>query len=197
MDTPNQMAEDLRFVRQAVEAREKSRRPHVAHLILWTVYSLTVLPAMDFFPHQAPVISWIGLGAGVVGSMILGRIDGKKSGIYDRAEARRTMLHWFGGIVLLLVAVFGMACVDPDMRGPKAGEMSVVLVGFLYFLAGVHFPENRFMLWAGPLMVVVGIASSALTEYRYTAIGAMFAACLLSPIIFGRKNVQAKANPTV
>ena len=187
MTQSNEVADDLRFVRAAVEKRDQ--KPHAinSHLIIWAIYSLVCVPAYDFLPRQGLAINLIGFAAAMTLSGIMGKRAVIQSGQYDKAEVSRTMLHWYGGIALLLVATFGLAIVNPAMRNLAGSQVSVILVGFLYFTAGVHMPEMKFMRWAGPIIVIAGIGMALLPHYRNTAMGLIFAACLLSPLLFSRR----------
>src|SRR5271170_7822393 len=114
MTQSNEIAEELRFVRAAVENRDRVRPAAYGHLIVWAMYSLICVPMYDFLPQpRAAAINLAGFLLAMVVSGILGRRESKRSGQYDRAEINRTLLHWFGGIGLLLLATIGMQFVDP------------------------------------------------------------------------------------
>jgi hypothetical protein len=182
MTESNPIAEDLKFVREAVEARDRPRRGSDAHLIIWTLYCVLCIPMYDFLPQWGGRINLVGWLTAMVVSGVLGRRETMRSGQVDLRMVRRTMLHWYGGVVLLVVATMGMAMVNPGMRELACGQLSIILVGFLYYTAGVHFPETRFMLWAGPVIVLGAIGIGLLHHYRWTAMGLIFAVCLMAPV---------------
>ncbi len=189
---PHEMQQDLHFVRNAVEAKDQPRPASGRQLIIWICYSLICIPAYDYAPRYAGQINLFGWIIAMVIGMIIGKRDALRAGEYNRAGVTRMLLHWWGGIALLFVAVYGLANAHTGLTPTGAGQVSVVLVGFLYFTAGIHLPHARFMRWAGPVIVLAGIGMGFLPQYRWTAMGLIFAACLLCPLIFGgRKNLSA------
>ncbi|HUB24053.1 MAG TPA: hypothetical protein VL992_01395 [Tepidisphaeraceae bacterium] len=191
MTQSNEMAQDLKFVRSVVENRDGPRPPIKAHLIIWALYSLICVPAYDFVAAKyALPINLAGLGAGFVLSWIFGRRAGIRSGQHDHEEVKKTLLHWYVGIALVFVACFGLSAVNPKIDGIVVEQVSIILVGFLYFTAGVHEPDSRFMRIAGPVIIVCGVLIRLVPHFRSTAMGLIFAACLLAPLIFSRKNAQ-------
>lgn len=186
MTESNQLADDLHYVRKVVEGGEKPGRNIAPQLIVWTLYSLICIPCYDFLPAYGGRINLAGWLIAAIISGIIGRREGIRSGQFDREYLVRTLLHWYGGVVLLMVAVFGVCWVNHGATELLASQFSVILVGFLYFTAGVHMQEVRFMRWAGPVIVLAGIGLALLPHYRWTAVGLIFAACLTAPLIFSR-----------
>jgi hypothetical protein len=192
MTESKEIAEDLRFVRTALERRDGPRRPTVPHLVIWAIYSLICVPTYDFFPRAGLGINLAGLAIGFALSKYFGKRAASQSGEYDRAAIRRMLIHWYGGVGLIFAACVGMACVDPQMREVGVGQLSVILLGMLYFTAGVHMPDARFMRWVGPIIVLCGIGMGLIPHYRWTVTGAIFAICLISPIFLSRRAADLK-----
>src|ERR1700683_4652188 len=113
MTESNQLAQDLQFVRKAVEARDGPQRPGAARLIIWATYCLICIPTYDFFPNSAARINLIGLLPAALISPAFRNRAIRESGQIDRALVRRLMLHWIGGVALLLAAVFGFLWRNP------------------------------------------------------------------------------------
>jgi hypothetical protein len=187
MTESNQMAQDLQFVRKVVESKNQRPRPAAASLLIWAGYSLFCIPTYDYLPtNHAATINLVGFLTAMGLSAIFSKHHAKRTGEFDREQLQRTMLHWYGGIALLLAVCFGLT-LEKHIDEVVCEQVSVILVGFLYFTAGVHFPEERFMRWAGPVIVLAGIGVALLPHFRSTAIGLIFAACLLTPLVFGRR----------
>ena len=192
MTESNQLAEDLQFVRKAVEARDKPVNSSNAHLIIWAIYCLVCIPTFDFLPRYGKVINVAGMIIASVVSALLGRREGIKSGQFDRAALLRTYLHFYGGVVLVVSTVIGLAMLNPGMDGQLTGQISVILVGFMYFFGGIHIPQVKFMRWIGPIIIAAGVGLSLVPRYQWTVMGCVYAACILSPVVFGkRKHVQS------
>ena len=189
-----ELHEDLRFVRNAVEAKERSQHTSTAPLVVWSLYSLICIPAYDFLPRYGGRINLVGWVTAMLVTFVMGKHSARRTGQFDREMIHRVYLHWFGGIALMFIAVYGLAFGVSGINGVGAGQLCVIIVGFLYFTAGIHLPESRFMRWAGPVIVVAGIGIGWLPHLRWTAMGLVFAVCLMSPIVFGgRKSRSATA----
>jgi hypothetical protein len=190
MTQSNQLADDLKYLRNVVESRNRPVRPGAVHLIIWTCYCLICIPMYDFIPSYGGRINLVGWLTAAVASSIYGRRQAHKSGQYDRVKLMQSILHWYGGIVLIYVTLYGLVFTRAGLNATLAGQLSVILVGFLYFTAGVHTPEVRFMRWAGPVIILAGVSLNLLPHFRWTAMALIFAACLLSPIVFSRKPIE-------
>jgi hypothetical protein len=189
----HEMQENLQFVRNAVEA--KNRPPHASNgpLIVWAIYTLICVPAYDYLPRHGVEINLVGWLLAAFISFVMGKRAARRTGQFDQALINRLMLHWFGGIVLMFTAIFGLALGKSGLNGLGTGQVSVIIVGILYFTAGVHLPESRFMRWAGPVVVLAGIGIGWLPALRWTAMGLVFTTCLLIPVLFGGRNRTASA----
>jgi hypothetical protein len=189
-----QMHDDLKFVRQAVARHE--RHPRNAPLIyyVWAVYVLVGYTMLDFAPAMA---GWWFLAGGIVGGLLsrsLARRAAKLEGEYDRDDLRRTGLHWAGGVLLAIGAAVALASVVPALRGTAMGQLIVVMIGLVYFLAGVHFDRN--LLWLGPVLIVGGVLVGLAPRYGWTALGVVIALGLVVPTLFPtRRHVADPASP--
>src|SRR5436190_18100807 len=178
----HQMHEDLKFVREAVTRREQPARKPVLVYYVWAAYVLVGYTMLDFTPRLA---GWFFLAGGVLGGVLsaaLARRAAHQAGEYDRGEMRRTALHWAGGIVLAIVGAMALAAVIPPLRGTAAGQLIVVMIGLVYFLAGVHFDRN--FLWLGPVLIVGGVVVGFVPHYGWTSLGIVIALGLVVPTLF-------------
>jgi len=196
MTESNPVAEDLRFVRQAVEARDRPPSVSDSPLVPWILYTLICVPAYDYAPNWGGRINLVGwLIAAIISSMFARRVA-MRSGQFNRAHVARSMMHWYGGVALLIVAVIGLSVTNSAMTELLSGQISTVIVGILYFTAGVNFPEIRFMRWAGPVIVLAAIGIGLMPHFRWTALGLIYAVCLTSPLV-ARRLMNPSFLPTV
>jgi hypothetical protein len=189
----HQMHEDLKFVRDAVARHDQPPRRPVLVYYVWAAYVLLGYTLLDFAPSVA---GWFFLVGGVLGGVMsaaLGRRAAQQAGEYDRAEMRRTALHWAGGIVLAIVGAMALAAVIPALRGQAAGQLIVVMIGLVYFLAGVHFDRN--FLWLGPVLIVGGIVVGFVPHYGWTSLGVVIALGLVVPTLFPPHRSSAAETP--
>jgi hypothetical protein len=189
MTQPQQIQEDLHFVRQAVTRHDQHRR-HPS--ILWVVaaYVLIGYTLLDFHPLLA---SWFLGIAGVAlwpVQALLGRNAARRDGEYDRATVLRIRLHWGGGISVAVVAAMALAAIVPSLRGPVMGQLIVVMIGLVYFLGGVHL--DRQFLWLGPVVIAGGVLVGFVPNYGWTALGVVIAAGLVIPTFFGPHHDDAR-----
>ena len=186
MTQPNQIQDDLSFVRDAVARRDRSPMVFSAPYYCWAVYVLIGYCLLDINQHWANwffLLAWFPTG---VASGIARHFWIRRHGEIDAALSRRAKLHFMVGGLLAVAAVIGLACCVPSFRGPVTGQVSVVLFGMIYFLAGVHL--DRSFLWLGPVMIVGGIAVGFVPHYGWTALGVVIAGGLCAAaMINGRR----------
>ena len=183
MSQIQQASSDLEFVRAAV-ARKATQPTPAPILLLWATYVVVGYTAIDFAPRFA---GWWFLICGFLFgalSAVLGKRAHERAGEVDHDHGRRAMLHWFAGMVLTFAAAFALAAVIPELRGPKGSQVLVVMIGLLYFLAGVHL--DRQFLWLGPVLMAGGILVGSIPRYPWTCLGAVIALGLIAPIFFRR-----------
>ena len=189
MTNPQQLQQDLQFVRAAVVRREHGRRGPAVINYIWAIYVLVGYTLMD---HNMAAAGWFMMIGGIVGgvlSSIAGKHDSQRRGEHDADAARRPFLHFFAGIMLAIVATAALAAVIPDLRGTRGSQVLVVMIGIIYFLAGVHF--ERYFLWLGPVLIVGGVLVGFIHQNAWTLLGAVIAVGLIIPTLFTPKTSQA------
>jgi hypothetical protein len=189
MTSPQQLQQDLQFVRAAVNRRDRSNRGPVAINYIWATY---VLAGYTLIDHNIIAADWFFLIGGIAGgilSSIAARLDAQKQGEQDRELGRRGLLHFAGGIILAILGTFALAIVIPDLRGTRGSQVLVVMIGVIYFLAGVHF--ERYFLWLGPVLVAGGVLVGFIHHDAWTLLGAVIAVGLIIPTLFTPKGSQA------
>lgn len=186
----HQLQDDLRFVRDAVARGDSPRRP-AAIYVVWAVYVLVGYTLIDFFPRAS---GWFFLVGGVIGGIASGYVYrrwARREGAYDRREGRRSLLHWGVGIGLAIACAMALGAVIPALRGPAVGQLVVVMIGLVYFLAGVHFDPH--FLWLGPVLMVGGLVVGFVPQYGWTALGIVIALGLVVPTLLPARRTPAVA----
>lgn len=170
----SQLRDDVHFVRGAVMRRSGSDRGPASIYFLWAAYVLVGYTLIDFAPSAS---GWFFLAGGVVGGLVswqLGKRWSKRVGQCDLSMVRRSWLHWAGGLVLSVIAMIALSAVIPPLRQHAySGQVLVVLIGMVYFLAGVHF--DRQLLWLGPVLMAGGVLVGLVPRYGWTILGAIIA----------------------
>src|SRR6266436_611795 len=126
MDTPflrrivmtqpiEQLADDLRFVRQAVESSNRIQYRSLAIPVLWAGVIAAGFALNDFW--QSPAVGWYWMVVPALAGMLsgwLGMHAERSAGVQsDRQLGRRTALHWltiFAGFIALgvIMATHGL-----------------------------------------------------------------------------------------
>jgi hypothetical protein len=179
------MGDDIRFVRQVVDRRDGAPRAFTSAYYVWAVYVLVGYCLLDVNVHWANwffLLAWFPAGAA---TGIARHFWILKHGERDDASGRKIKLHFMFGGLLSVGAVIGLACCVPGFRGPVTGQVSVILFGMVYFLAGVHL--DRSFLWLGPVLIVGGIVVGLVPHYGWSALGAVIAGGLCAAAIIGSR----------
>jgi hypothetical protein len=183
MSEMQHLADDLRFVRGAVEThRQRRYSPLVA--IIWAAYTLIGYTLIDLAPAASGIFFLVGgVGGGVATAAIYRRAD-LRNGMIDRAQGRQQFLAWFGAFCLIVAASVALQVIYPSLRGTPGGQIIVVMVGLMYYLTGAYGPPAlRYMLWGGPVVMAGGICVGLLHHYGWTALGVLIAAIILLPAL--------------
>jgi hypothetical protein len=191
MDTLEQVQQDLRFVKEAVARRDQTAQRPIAIYWVWAVYVLVGYTLIDFAPNVSGWFFMIGGIAGGVLSALLGKRAQHQLGEVDRDDAKRKGLHFMGGIVLAVLFSFALAAVSPPLRSTLVGQVLVIMIGLVYFLAGVHFDRN--FLWLGPLVMAGGVLVGLVPRYGWTALGVVIALGLVVPTLLPARGAEAPA----
>jgi hypothetical protein len=182
MTQMQQVGEDLKFIRKAVEKRGRTATPPISVNYVWAVYVLVGYALIDLAPNAAVMFFCVGGIVGGVLSVLIGRQNMVRLGEYDRAGIRKTAWHWGGGVLMCLFATLALAAAIPALRGTVASQVCVVMIGVVYFLGGVHFDRN--FLWLGPVLIVGGVCVGFVPDYGWTTLGTIIAAGLVVPSFF-------------
>lgn len=185
-----QLSDDLRFVRQAVEAR-RGVNPAEARLVYgyWALYVLVGYFLIDV-ASDAVAGAFFAVG-GIVGGLFSAAVAKRFAARHGEAspdEKRRDALHWAVGMPLVFVAALALATAIPALRGPAGSQVLLVMIGLVYYFWGVYVDRN--FLWLGPVMIVAGIAVRFIPVYPWTCVGVVIALGLVVPTLVGKKPVR-------
>ncbi|HUB25798.1 MAG TPA: hypothetical protein VL992_10250 [Tepidisphaeraceae bacterium] len=183
------MANDLRFVREAVEEHHQQQGRPKSIIIMWAVYVLIGYSLIDLHPAWAGWFFMIGGWGGGMISWWVGRRFMKSTGQINRRLERRTLLHWFVGFLLIFASLTGLAMEHPALRGPLGSQCIVLMIGLIYFTYGIHVPAARYLIWAGPILMLGGVLVGLVPHYGWTALGVLIAAMILSGLLVRPKTV--------
>jgi len=194
-----QLAEDLRFVREAVQSSRNVQYRSAAVPILWAGIIAVGFPLDDFCTNGALAwhwAVWYWTVAPIVGFLLscwLGYRTDRNAGVSsDRAEAWRIGLHW-SSIFLGAIAV-GAIMATNHLDGLGVGEsLSLLVTGLVYYLGGVHI-DRRF-LWPGLAAMAGSGAIGHLGPYQLTIIGAVIAVALVASALW-TKEKESHAHAT-
>jgi hypothetical protein len=153
------------------------------------VYVLIGYALLDLAPAAAGWFFFVAGVAGGIASMYLGKRAAQRDGLVDHAEGFKHLLHW-GCIFIGIVALLALAVTRTELRGPVIGQVIAILVGVVYFLAGVHF--DRKFLWLGLLLMAGAVAISFVPRYGWTALGVLVSAGLILPAVLGKSDAAAR-----
>ena len=162
MTTTQKLEQDLAYVMEAVERREGSQRTPLGIALIWASYLLVGFTWLDLQPSRA---AW-------------------KLGEFDRISGRRQFQHWasgfFGLAALLSLAFAGR------IGGEALGQVILIILGLVHFLAGVHF-SARLFLWLGLLMMAGAVGMTYIDRWGWTTLGVLLSAGLIASSFMGAR----------
>jgi hypothetical protein len=176
-----QFRQDVSFIRQAINRRSGAPPAKQICYLVWAAYVLIGFALIDQNPHYA---NWFFLIAFPLAALLtwwLGRRKSAQMGDADLECSRRTTFHFYGGVILAILAANALGMVIPGLSPIAVGQILVVLIGTVYFLAGVHIDAH--FLWLGPLLIVGALLVRRIPEYPWTCIGVVFAFGLSVPYL--------------
>jgi hypothetical protein len=178
MTDVQQVQDDLRYVRDAVDRRSPGLEGHVYPYYFSALYVLVGFILLDVNYIYANWWFTIAFVAAWTARVVFWRRLKGRSGEIDRVRNRQTALHWGVGVVVSVLAGLALACVIPALRGPVDGQIQVVLIGMVYLMWGVH--RDRSFLVLGPLMIAGGVLVALIPHYPWTCLGTVIAVGLVA-----------------
>lgn len=182
--TPDQISQDLAYVRQAVERREQCHSMPRSIAAVWASFVLIGFTGLDFKPAWAGTFLLLGGPAAYLLSCKLGARSMWSLGERDADSARRQMLHW-GSLFVAIAALTGIV-IARGLDGSLLGQTILVAAGLAYLLSAVHF-SIRLFAWMGATMMLGAVALSYVDRWGWTVLGVVLAAGLLAAGIGSRE----------
>jgi hypothetical protein len=145
--------------------------------LLWAIFTLGGMVGLDWEPRTAGMFFVVGAPLLYLVSVKLGMRSALAAGVRDRETGRRHMLHW-GSIFMGMCAIALIARAN-GLSGEVFGQLMTMLVGLVYFLAGVHFRISVF-LWLGPLAMAGAGAVGYVDRWGWTLLGVLIAAGIMA-----------------
>jgi hypothetical protein len=179
-----QISQDLQFVRSAVTKRERVKRMPSIIGVYWAAYILIGYPMLDFNSKAAGLFLMI---AGILGGIFsgwIGKREALRQGERDAAQGRREAAHWYS-LFIGIMAVIALGVIR-NLPGDAVGQYVCLIVGMVYFLAGVHY-ERKFV-WLGLLMMAGAVCISFVPHYPWTALGVVMSSGLLVAAFLNRRD---------
>ena len=186
MTETQQLHEDLRFVRRAVARRAADPTPRAIPL-MWGAFILVAFALLDvnlraagwLFAVAAPILG--------VSSWLVGALHGRRHGELDRRAGTRHALHW-GTIFLSMLALVVLAATR-RVTGEGVGQVATLVVGIVYFLAGVHF-DRRWMP-SGLLLIIGSAAITFVPRYPWTVLGVVVSLAVVLPTFLPQRSDES------
>lgn len=181
MTQSERLEQDLRYVRQAVTRKTMLDRTPTAIPWLWAIFVLIAFTLLDLAPRAAGWMFAVGAPLCGVLSLLIGMRQARREGEINRREGLLQALHW-GSIFISMIVLPSIAW--SGRIGPEvAGQIATLLVGLVYFLAGVHF-DWRWMI-SGTILIVGAAAVAWIPVYPWSTLGAVVCVALILPTFIG------------
>ena len=179
-EVTQKLEDDVSFVRQAVEQREKGQYRSLAIIILWAVILSVGYALNDFAMEYAPLYWMTAPVAGFLISLGLGVREDRKRGLRRPGLGARHALHWgtifFGGVAVISIAV------AHRLDGWVIAQLFALLSGAVFFLGGLHL--DRRTLWPGVLLICGAAAVDHIQPWPWTIVGLATSAALVASALW-------------
>ena len=166
-EVTRKLEDDVSFVRQAVEERDKGEYKPLAIIVMWAVILAVGYALNDFAMDHVPLYWMTAPVAGFLVSLALGSREDRKRGLSRPGLGARHALHW-GTIFLGGVAVIFIAAAH-RFDGWNIAQLFALLTGVVFFLGGLHL--DRRTLWPGVLLICGAAAVDHIQPWPWTIVG--------------------------
>jgi len=171
---------DLGYVRGALDRAERPRPAAIP--LLWAGLVLVGFTLLDLGPTLAGPFWVVASPVGFLASVWAGRRAARRSGVRDRASARRSLLHWAG--LLAALALLVPLVRSGALAGSAVGQVALLLVAVGYWLDGVHdLPANR---WVAVVLAAGYLASFVVQRHVWLLVGSAVAGALIVSSVWGQ-----------
>jgi len=175
MDPLQQLEQDLRYVRTAVEGAEVDRTPRRL-CFLWAAIGLIGFALVDLRDAWVPVYWAVAAPVGFALSASIGWRHSRRRGQAAAAIGARHLLHW--GALLAAVFLAWLMPLQGVLAWDDIGPAILLLLALGYFQAGVHFdPAFR---WIGVVLALGYMFVLFVTAYAWLTLGILLALSLVA-----------------
>ena len=180
MHAVRKLEEDMAFVREAVERRDRMHYKSIAIAVLWAVIIATGHSLNDFYPYLSPLYWWIATPAGYLLSFWIAAREARAKGIANRSIRVRFGLHW--GSLFVVIAFVVFIALEHGLEHSVMSQFITMAAGITCFLAGLHL--DRRLLVPGVVTIVGATFVDLLTPYPWTMVGLAIAVSLIGSAIW-------------
>ena len=186
MQPTQKFEEDVAFVREAIEKRNRMQYNSIAIAVLWAIILATGYMLNDFRPDIShlfwPIASFIGF----LISFWIAKRAMRARGISRRGVRTKYGWHWGSLFVVIPITVLIALRHGLAMEPLAINQFITLIVGITCYLAGLHL-DRRFLL-PGIVHIVGAPAVDYLAPYPWTMVGLAIAASLIISALWMKPN---------
>ena len=177
MQPTQKFEEDVAFVREAVEKRDRRQYKSIAIVVLWAIILTAGYIVNDFRPEVGHLFWPIATFIGFLISFWIAKRAMRARGIVRRGVWTKYGWHW-GSLFVVIPITVSIALRHGLALEPSAMNQFITLIaGVTCYLAGLHL-DRRFLL-PGIVHIVGAPAVDYLAPYPWTMAGLAIAASLI------------------
>lgn len=180
MHPQRKLREDIAFVREAVERRDRTHYRSIAIAVLWAVILAIGHSLSDFSPHYSPLYWCTATPVGYLLSFRIAAREARATGVADRRTRARFGMHW--GSLFVAIAIVLFIALPHGLEHSVISQFITLTAGITCFLAGLHL--DRRLLVPGVVMVLCAAVVDYLAPYPWTIVGLAIAASLIVSAIW-------------
>jgi hypothetical protein len=186
MSQPTTAADDLQFIRRAVE---RSAPPDVAAIyFVWAAILGVGMAIADIRPHVTPWYWLTFAPLGLIASAVIGSRAARAAGFADRTGGMQHVLHWTALLVVIATGAIGVA--RGAISGDVFGQYALLMAAGAYLTAGIHL--ERRMLVLGAILILAFAAGQFGVAHAGLVGGALFAA---TGVALGIRALRPRRSP--
>jgi hypothetical protein len=184
MTQSEQIRDDLHFVRNAVARRGSLDRTPALIPVIWGAFILASFAMLDFWRTGAMWMFAVVAPLLGIASWLIGWAHARRVGERDHRAALTQAMHW-GSIFIAMLVLCAIAAAHHQRFGGEAiGQVATLIVGLVYFLAGVHL-DRRWMI-SGLLLLGGAAVVTWIPRYAWTSLGVIVFLALVIPALLVR-----------
>lgn len=174
MQPTQKFEEDVAFVREAVEKRDRRQYKSIAIVVLWAIILTAGYIVNDFRPEISHLYWPIATSIGFLISIWIG-VRAKRAEGIARSDGAKHIPHW--GSLFFTIAAIVFIALRHGLDGWVMGQYITLISGVTWYLGGLHL-DRRFLL-PGVVSIVSAPAVDYLAPYPWTMAGLAIAASLI------------------